>query len=451
MKIVSLVEGAVASKGGIGIVGVPLAMRSLAERGHQIVLLVSGGVSPGTEGFVTKDVCTALTRIEGAGTFGILSFQAWRIWAFSLGMIRVANKLVRDADLIYLNSLYSFPVLLGYLLARKYRKPYCIWPHGVLAPFQRKQSARKKWLYDVLIARKMLENAAVVFYAASGEQDEAAQLRLTQTSAIVPNGVDVGVYSELPASGKFRAAFMDGHKGPLVIFLSRLAVKKGLDLLIKAMAEVVSQRPEVRLAIIGGPDPPSFARQVQAWVTENGLESNAVITGFVSPEEKLQAFADADVFVLPSQAENFGLSIFEAMASRLPVVISDTLNYAGEIVRSAAGFSVPREPHAFAEAILQLVREPVLRRQMGENGLRLARRYSWANTAAKIECVSESIVRHNPLPGTSCESAQKQLSIDTNSVTSLLGAAEEHKPQSSPISDTCPEPTLKTPRLNSAK
>lgn len=86
------------------------------------------------------------------------------------------------------------------------------------------------------------------------------------------------------------------------------------------------------------------------------------------------------------------------MASRVPVVVSNTLNYAEEIARSAAGFSVPRERHAFAAAILRLLREPGLRKHMGDNGLCLARLYSWANTASNIERVSQCILRNAALP-----------------------------------------------------
>lgn len=270
MKIVSLVEGAVVRKGSMGIIGVPLALQKLAERGHNVILLVSGDVSPGTERFLAHDVQSALSRKEGAGTFGTLRFQSWPVWALSISILRTASRLAREADLIFLNSLYSFPVMLGYLLARVYRKPYGIWPHGVLAPFQRKKSARKKWIYDRLVGRRILDNASVVFYTASGEQGEAAQLGLTAPWVVVPNGIDVDAFSHLPELGRFRARFLNGYRGPLVIFLARLSAKKGVDLLIDAMAEVVKQIPDVRLAIIGGPDPPSFSRQVQSWVSKSG-------------------------------------------------------------------------------------------------------------------------------------------------------------------------------------
>ena len=76
--------------------------------------------------------------------------------------------------------------------------------------------------------------------------------------------------------------------------------------------------------------------------------------GLIVGEEKLHAFADADVFVLPSEAENFGFAVFEAMASRVPVVVSETLDYAAEWA-SGAGFAVRRDPDAFADAIVRLL------------------------------------------------------------------------------------------------
>lgn len=134
------------------------------------------------------------------------------------------------------------------------------------------------------------------------------------------------------------------------------------------------------------------------WIRESGIESHVVLTGSVVGEAKLEVMADGDVFVLPSQAENFGFSVFEAMASRVPVVVSDTLNYAEEIARSGAGVAAQRDPESFAAAILRLLEDPALRQQMGANGLQLARRYDSAETGIRIERVFESILQHRPLP-----------------------------------------------------
>jgi glycosyltransferase involved in cell wall biosynthesis len=133
-------------------------------------------------------------------------------------------------------------------------------------------------------------------------------------------------------------------------------------------------------------------------VREAGVESKTVLTGKVDFATKLQAFADADVYVLLSLAENFGLSIFEAMASRLPVVVSDTLEFSGDIAAAHAGFTVKREPAEAAAAIVQLLENPELRREMGKNGAWLAQRYPLENTAVNVERAIECILNGRPLP-----------------------------------------------------
>jgi len=114
--------------------------------------------------------------------------------------------------------------------------------------------------------------------------------------------------------------------------------------------------------------------------------------------DTLLAFADADVFVLPSHAENFGLAVFEAMASRTPVVISDTLDYAKEVDSHQAGISVPRNPQAFANAIVRVLTDKDLHRKLGQNGFSLARMYSWDTTGERVERTMKHILRGEPLP-----------------------------------------------------
>jgi glycosyltransferase involved in cell wall biosynthesis len=184
----------------------------------------------------------------------------------------------------------------------------------------------------------------------------------------------------------------------MLLFLARLNAKKGLDILLQTMARVAARCPDVRLAIVGPPDPPSYEEKVHQWISENHVETTAILTGRVTPAGRLEALADADIFVLPSEAENFGFSVFEAMASRVPVVVSDTLNYAEEIQNSGAGFSVPRDPDRFAEAIFRLLDNPELRREMGAKGLEMALRFSSEATGGNVERVLNSIVNALPLP-----------------------------------------------------
>ena len=398
MTIVAFVEGALVRKGGIGLVGGPTNLRSIAWLGHQVLVAIGGPPSPGKQQYVTTDPASALRRKERAGSFGVVTFPASEIWAFCPGLLWRMNRFVRNADFVSVHSLYSFPVLAGYLLARLHGKPYGLWPHGVWAPVQRQISARKKWFYDKVVGRRIAQNASVLFYSAEGEREEAKCLGLTAPSVVIPDGFDAGEFASLPPRGLFRRRYLADHEGPVILFLARLNAKKGLDLLIDAMSLIASARQDARLVIVGPADPPAFEREVRKHIHTSRLESVTILTGKVDAETKLQALSDADVYVLPSQAENFGFSIFEAMASRIPVVVSDTLNYSREIQTAGAGFSVPREPSQFASSILALIRDPDLRRRMGANGVILARRYSLEETALKVERAVNSILYGDQFP-----------------------------------------------------
>jgi len=390
VRIIGFVEGTRSDEPGI--VGVPMILKSTAAHGHSVVLLMGGFPSLGSEKFVVSDSDGALLRKEGNGTFGIVNMRAWTHWRFCPAMLWRYSRLVREADFVTLHSLYSFPVLAGYLLARIHRKPYGIWPHGVLAPFQRQISARKKWGYNKLFGRRILEKASVIFYSAEGEREEAAALALRAPSVVIPDGFDAESFATLPRRGCFRERFLKGHTGPLILFLARLNAKKGIDLLIEAMRRVVAERPEARLAIVGPSDPPSFNNLVLQWVKEAGIESQTVIPGMANSTMRLEAYADADVFALPSHAENFGHSIFEAMACGVPVVVSETLNFAEEISRTGAGLALPRTPEAFSASIIDLIDRPVTRREMGNCGQLLARQYSLEVTGAKVAIAAQSIL-----------------------------------------------------------
>jgi len=256
----------------------------------------------------------------------------------------------------------------------------------------------RKRIYEKLVARHILKKAAAIVFTSQGEREEIQFLRLKTPSVIIPLGFDTRPFEHLPERGAFRAEFLQGHTGPVVLFLSRLNMKKGLDILVRSFAQVVERVPDARLAIVGNSDPISLQQRVQTWLREYGVTKRAVLTGPLYGLAKLQAFADADVFVLPSYEENFGSVIFEAMASRIPVVISDTLNYANEVEGYETGLVARRDPQEFANAIVRLLGDPDLRRRMGEKGLQLARAYSWETCGEKIDQTIQCILQGKSLP-----------------------------------------------------
>ena len=398
MTIIGFMEGTHRSKGGLGLVGVPTILGGVAGRGHRVALVTSGGCTPGRERFLTGSLDEALKRKEGVGNFGMVAFKSGGAWGFSPWMLWKVSHYVRNADFVSLHSLYSFPVLAGYLLARFHNVPYGVWPHGVLANVQRRISARKKRIYDALVGRSILNKADVLFFSAVGERADSVSLGLRAPSVIIPDGIDLSDFAALPSTGRFRAKYFPGHSGPLVVSIGRLNPKKGLDLLIQSMSIVMKRRPDVRLAIIGPPDPVDYLQRVMSHLRNLQMEARTVVTGTIEPREKLEALVDADVFVSASEAENFGYSIFEAMACEKAVVVSDTIDYAGEISRTGAGLAVPRDTTRFATAVERLLVDEDLREAMGKQGRRLAESYSWINTGAKLERAIQSVLERRPLP-----------------------------------------------------
>lgn len=398
MRILAFGEGAYPNPASMRLPVVPELCDCLARRGHAVVLCLAGQANIDAQRFVRRSTNGVFVAGWASVGFRMLAHSAFSKWAIAPKMVIRAARYARNADVIMLNSLYSFPVLLGYLLARRYNKPYCLWPHGVLAPFQWRVSAGRKRVYEWLVAQRILSHASAIVFTSQGEREETRSLGLTARSVIIPHGFNSGPYEHLPERGAFRAQYLQGHSGPVVLFLSRLNAKKGLDVLIQAFALVVEHLPDARLAIVGNSDPPAFESKVQAWLRQYRLARHAAMTGPLTGESKRQAFADADVFVLPSHAENFGVVLFEAMASGVPVVVSDTLNYADEIRRSQAGFVVRRDPREFASATLKLLRDSDLRKCMGGNGLRMAQGYSWEACGEKVERTIQCILLGKALP-----------------------------------------------------
>jgi glycosyltransferase involved in cell wall biosynthesis len=396
MNILGFCEGSRPDTGSIGLFSVPQLHRALAGQGNRVAIAIAGTAMSSAIPMLRLSLDEIFDTAESQ-VIGAVSYPALGRFCFSRRLYADARRSAERADFITLHSVFSYPVLAGYALARRYDKPYGLWPHGVFAPVQRRVSPGKKWLYSSVVGRRILDAASLLFYSAEGERSEALELALRAPSVVVPHGVDTMRFESLPEPGAFRHKYLRGHLGPLVLFLGRLNIKKGLDLLIKAMARVRRDVADVRLAIVGGGHPQDFTDQVSRWVSEAGISDLTVMTGPLDQHETVTAFTDCDLFVLPSAAENFGHAMFEAMACGRPVICSDSLNYAHEVARWDAGIVVPRIPEAIAAAIVELLVNPNRRITLGVNGRALARRYSWEACGQLIDKAILSVLTRQPL------------------------------------------------------
>jgi glycosyltransferase involved in cell wall biosynthesis len=289
-------------------------------------------------------------------------------------------RAIPSFDVIHVHGLYRFPPTIAASISRWFGVPFVIQPHGSLDPYLYDKSTlnkpRLKRVYERCFDLPNLNAAAAIHYTAEEERDRASFLQLRSPSFVIPNGVEWGRFRELPTRGELRGRWGVGD-APIILFLGRLHRKKGLDLLIPAFAAIRQLEPNVQL-VIAGPENDDYGRTVREWVTERGLNSSVHFVGPLYGIDVVRAFVDADVFVLPSYTENFGVAVVEAMACALPVVISDQVNIHAEISSAGAGLVTRCDAEDVAAALLALLGDADRRHIMGTSGRKLAQeRYAW--------------------------------------------------------------------------
>jgi len=301
----------------------------------------------------------------------------------STRLAQAVRDWVKEFDLVHINWLYVYPTMVAARECIRQKVPYIIAPRGMLDPnaIALKGTLKKK-LYLNLIEKKHLYGAAAVHFTADGEREQASSAGWKFNSIVVPNGLAISAYNPLPDGEKFRTKFPELVDKKLVLFLGRLNYIKGLDLLAKAWPMVVEAVPDAHL-VLAGPDDDGYADKVRAWLVEGGIESSATFTGMLLGEDKLAAFAAAEVFVASSYLESFGMAIVEAMACGKPVVITDRVNICRDVENAGAGFVTSCEPAKIAEALIAVLQNPAHGKEMGMKGRRLVEEKFTQESAAK--------------------------------------------------------------------
>ncbi|MGE5608626.1 MAG: glycosyltransferase [Bacillota bacterium] len=291
------------------------------------------------------------------------------------------NELLDRADVVHIHGLWEEIQHRAARLAWERSIPYIMTPHGMLDPWSLSQRALKKRLYMAWRLRTNLNRAAAIHYTAEIERDLAEPLGLRPPPLIELNGVDLREFEKLPEKGTFRKLYPQIGQRPLILFLSRIHLKKGLDMLIPAMAKVTT--PNAVLVIIG-PDPWGYGQTIKDLIKEHGIGDRTIFVGQVPADVRIAAFTDADIFVLPSYQENFGIAVAEALAAGTPVVISDQVNIHRQISNAGVGGVVPRQVDRVAAEIDRWLQDNELRRVAAEKARPFVwEHYGWAQIARR--------------------------------------------------------------------
>ncbi|MDG4594416.1 MAG: glycosyltransferase [Candidatus Contendobacter sp.] len=316
----------------------------------------------------------------------------------SISLARYLNIHAREFDIFHIHGLYRFPPTYAAYFARTRGIPYVIRPHGSLDPYLYQRSNKNlflKRLWERWFDIPNLNGASAIHYTAEDERQLAAFLQLQAPSFVAPNGIEWNQFEILPKRGVFREIYQI-KDAPLVLFLGRLHHKKGLDILIPAFARVRWEMPGVRLVIVG-PDNDGYLKQVNTWIRENNIEDSVTYVDFLAGTALMQAYVDADVFVLPSYTENFGMTVVESMACGLPVVISNHVNIYKDIEETGSGIVTNCDIEEVSRAIVSILKNPDKARDMGQKARRAAKKlYAWQGITDRLLKEYQAILDFHP-------------------------------------------------------
>jgi glycosyltransferase involved in cell wall biosynthesis len=370
--------------------------RGLARRGHEVTVLTADLGFGSRSGFDMKiEPCPWGWRAEQGQveTIYLPTLGHYRALTLNPRVIGFCRDSLRRFDLVHIYGLYD---LLGPAVAHFCRRqgiPYVIEPMGMYLPIVRALPLKRA--YHKLLGNRLTGGAKFLIATSEQEREELIAGGIPASKIVVRrNGVDLP--ESLPERGAFRRQWDIRPDTKLILFLGRLVSKKSPDLLLEAFAQWRTSTPEGNNAVLvfAGPEEgDGFVNRLKKMAGELGLNGNVRFVGPVYDDAKWQAYRDADVFVLPSQNENFGNTAAESAACGTPVIVTERCGIAPFV--GEAGLVVPHGRAELERALALILEDPEVRLRCQEACARMASSLSWSDPLQQNEELYEKCIAEN--------------------------------------------------------
>ena len=372
--------------------GPPVKVRALSEglarRGHAVTVLTADwGLekrlqTPEQKAAADRSPFGWRRTENGVQAIYLPTWMRYRTLSWNPAVKRYCRARLQNFDVVHIFGLYDF---LGPAVAAACRKrgvPYVIEPIGMFVPI-----VRNLWLkrmYHAIWGSRLLAGASAVIATAEQEVEELVSGGVSSAKILMRrNGVEAP--ASWPQRGSFRTAHGISNDEKMVLFLGRLSSKKSPDLLLRAFAKVSARSTGMRMKLVfAGPDESGKKAELEQLASQLGARPKIHFAGPVFGEAKWAAYRDADVFVLPSQNENFGNTAAEAVAAGTPVIVTENCGVA-TLLADEAGLVVPHESNALADALTRVLSEPELRERLAAGCPRVTARLGWEEPVVEME------------------------------------------------------------------
>ncbi len=326
----------------------------------------------------------------------------FRRYKFSLDLLRWLWQHAGEFDLAHIHALFSPVSTAAATVARKQNLPYILRPLGTLDPADLQKKRRLKQVYVGLWEGANLAGAAGIHFTSEQEAKISQRFGTNAPDIVIPLGVtppeDVETLhaTSLRQDGLCINDIINNEtkvslptptdvpgnvstQSPILLFMSRIDPKKGLDLLIPALETLLAEGLGFHFILAGAnPQDPEYERKIQQQIQASPLSSHTTITGFVEGEVKAALLQGADLFVLPSYYENFGIAVAEAMVAGTPVVISDQVHIWQEVKGAEAGWVCGCDVASLTQTLREALRDAGEQKRRGVNARDYAlEHYSW--------------------------------------------------------------------------
>lgn len=372
MKVLHVIPSVSERSGGPAAAIVPMC-RALQEQRIEVFLAT-------TSHGLTQANTDGVTEYKGVPA-RFFEVQVGASFKYSRPFTNWLKTSVRDFDLVHIHAVFNHASVAAARECRKEGVPYVVRPLGTLDPWSMKQKAGRKKIFWSLVGKRMLRRSAAVHYTAVGEKTATEESLGINHGRVIALGVEVTLAARTKrATDCFPV--LAGYR--YLLLLSRLDPKKNVEILIDAFK---SLRDDAWRLVIAG----DGSRDYVASLKQRSADSGKIIfTGWVDGDQKEALLRDAALFVLPSSQENFGLSVMEAMARGVPVLVSPHVNLAHEIEAANAGWVV--ELPQLSDGLATVLEDENERVRRGKAAFQFSKQYSWQRTAKELADLYRQIV-----------------------------------------------------------
>ncbi|MEM3907197.1 MAG: glycosyltransferase family 4 protein [Nitrososphaerota archaeon] len=373
--------------------------RELAKKGHQVTVFTSNL----SDLHSYRSLPTGHFIINDVNVFYFRCLWKYKTFMFTPSMIQILKN-ENSFDIIHIHDARSFQAISTYLLQKTKDIPYAFQPHGSylsLSDLPKQYHVETlRLIIDKVISQRVVRNASRIIALNRFEAEQYRAMGVPEEKiAIIPNGIDLSEYTNLPPKGSFKSKHNIPEDKKIILYLGRIHKIKGIDFLIKAYAYLVKKIGcKDTILVIAGPDD-GYLNEAKALVKSLKIDDSVMFTGPLYGRDKLEAYVDSEVYVLPSRYETFPMTVLEAYACGKPVIASNVSGLKELIVEGETGFLFKvGDVEQLAAKMLYILRNEDITVKIGLAGRSFVKEnFEIGKTIAMLERIYESIVANNPL------------------------------------------------------